>query len=71
MAYDWPGNVRDLQKVERSNILRALRDSDWKVKGEGDVALRLGLKPSTLQSRMKKLGITRPQLVAEPGFDSG
>jgi formate hydrogenlyase transcriptional activator len=50
----------DLQDVERSNILRALRDSGWKVKGEGNAASRLGLKPSTLQSRMKTLGITRP-----------
>ena len=50
----------DLQNVERSNILRALRDSGGKVKGEGNAASRLGLKPSTLQSRMKRLGITRP-----------
>jgi transcriptional regulator with GAF, ATPase, and Fis domain len=50
----------DLQNVERSNILRALGDSGWKVKGEGNAASRLGLKPSTLQSRMKTLGITRP-----------
>jgi transcriptional regulator with GAF, ATPase, and Fis domain len=51
---------RDLHDVERANILHALRGSDWKVKGEGNAASRLGLKPSTLQSRMKTLGITRP-----------
>ena len=51
---------RDLHDVERANILHALRASDWKVKGEGNAASRLGLKPSTLQSRMKTLGITRP-----------
>ena len=50
----------DLKNVERSKILRALRDSSWKVKGEGNAASRLGLKPSTLQSRMKTLGIARP-----------
>jgi transcriptional regulator with GAF, ATPase, and Fis domain len=55
-----PSLKHDLQNVERSNILRALRDSRWKVKGEGNAASRLGLKPSTLQSRMKRLGITRP-----------
>jgi transcriptional regulator of acetoin/glycerol metabolism len=50
----------DLETVERSNILRALEASDWKVKGEGNAASRLGLKPSTLRSRMKKLGIAKP-----------
>jgi len=50
----------DLQEVERARILSALRDSGWKIKGEGNAASRLGLKPTTLQSRMKKLGIKRP-----------
>jgi len=50
---------QDLEGVERANILRALEESDWKVKGEGNAASLLGLKPSTLRSRMKKLGITR------------
>jgi formate hydrogenlyase transcriptional activator len=51
---------QDLQDVERSKILNALRVSGWRVKGEGNAASRLGLKPSTLQSRMKALGIARP-----------
>jgi transcriptional regulator with GAF, ATPase, and Fis domain len=51
---------QDLHSVERSRILRALQDSGWKVKGDGNAASRLGLKPSTLQSRMKRLGIERP-----------
>ena len=55
-----PSLKHDLQNMERSNILRALRDSGWKVKGEDNAASRLGLKPSTLQSRMKTLGIKRP-----------
>jgi PAS domain S-box-containing protein len=50
----------DLETVERSNILRALEESGWKVKGAGNAASRLGLKPSTLRSRMKKLGIAKP-----------
>jgi transcriptional regulator with GAF, ATPase, and Fis domain len=50
----------DLETVERSNILRALEESGWKVKGEGNAASRLGLKPSTLRSRMKKLEIAKP-----------
>ncbi len=51
---------QDLHSVERARILRALQESGWKVKGDGNAASRLGLKPSTLQSRMKRLGITRP-----------
>ncbi len=55
------GSLRqDLEGIERANIQRALTESDWKVKGEGNAASCLGLKPSTLRSRMKKLGITRP-----------
>jgi transcriptional regulator with GAF, ATPase, and Fis domain len=50
----------DLETVERSNILRALEESDWKVKGEGNAASLLGMKPSTLRSRMRKLEIEKP-----------
>lgn len=99
VAYDWPGNIRelqniieraiilspgrdlilaeslhvpgaepppsngllkqDLERVERQQIVDALDASNWKVKGEGNAASRLGLKPSTLRSRMKRLGIQR------------
>jgi transcriptional regulator with PAS, ATPase and Fis domain len=98
-AYDWPGNIRELQNVieraiilssgpdlalaeplvptgsqppkatgvlrtdldrlERQRILDALQASDWKIKGEGNAASLLGLKPSTLRSRMKRLGVER------------
>jgi transcriptional regulator with GAF, ATPase, and Fis domain len=51
--------TQNLEDVERSNILRALEESDWKVKGEGNAASRLGINPNTLRSRMKKLGISR------------
>jgi formate hydrogenlyase transcriptional activator len=49
-----------LEDVERGHIVMTLEDCDWKVRGEGGAAERLGLKRSTLQSRMKKLGIRRP-----------
>jgi transcriptional regulator with GAF, ATPase, and Fis domain len=51
----------DLKSIEREHILEVLTKSGWKIKGEGNAADRLGLKPSTLRSRMKKLGIERPR----------
>lgn len=100
MAYDWPGNIRELQNVceraiilstgrklvlsdsftrtsgrasdpdeslraslretERQQILHALEKTEWKIKGNRNAASRLGMKPSTLRSRMKNLDIKRP-----------
>jgi formate hydrogenlyase transcriptional activator len=96
-AYDWPGNIRELQNViersviltageelnvaipelagtppaqslpkpqasasgERDVILRALKASGGVISGPGGAASRLGLKRTTLQSRMKKLRVGR------------
>jgi transcriptional regulator with GAF, ATPase, and Fis domain len=109
MAYDWPGNIRELQNVieravitasagrlsfdlptdahpknpspadaqpsteetaiitddemrrrERENVLAALKRTKWKLSGEDGAAELLGIKPTTLASRMKKMGIERP-----------
>ena len=49
-----------LEDVERVHILAALESCDWKVKGRGNAAERLGLKEGTLRARMKKLDIHRP-----------
>ena len=46
--------------VERARIMSALEKSQWKIKGEGNAASHLGVTPSGLRSRMKRLGITRP-----------
>ncbi|MCK7473742.1 MAG: hypothetical protein MZV49_09830 [Rhodopseudomonas palustris] len=46
--------------MEREHILKVLQKTHWKVNGEGSAAAILGLKPSTLRFRIKKLGITRP-----------
>jgi formate hydrogenlyase transcriptional activator len=54
-----PRSSRLEQTAERERIFQALRDSDGKVAGPEGAAARLGLRRTTLQSRMKKLGIER------------
>jgi PAS domain S-box-containing protein len=51
--------AKELEELERVNIVRALQSSDWKVSGERGAARRLGMNPSTLASRMKVLGISK------------
>jgi formate hydrogenlyase transcriptional activator len=53
-------NGETLDEVQRAYILEVLQACDWKIHGENGAAERLGLKRTTLQSRMKKLGIERP-----------
>jgi transcriptional regulator with GAF, ATPase, and Fis domain len=53
--------AREIEELERRNYRRALDAAGWKVAGEGGAAALLGMKPSTLSSRMKALGISRPQ----------
>ena len=96
MAYNWPGNIRELRNVieraliitqgttlelrdwaagegaasearfrsledvEREHILAVLEQKGWRVSGPKGAASLLGLKPTTLEARMKKLGIERP-----------
>ncbi|HET9888319.1 MAG TPA: sigma 54-interacting transcriptional regulator, partial [bacterium] len=50
----------ELQELERANTLRALQAADWKISGDKGAADLLGLKPNTLASRMRALGIQRP-----------
>ena len=49
-----------LEDVEREHILHVLGQTDWRVKGPDSASDRLRMQPSTLRSRMKKLGIVRP-----------
>ena len=46
--------------VERAHLVQVLERCQWTVEGPGQAADRLGLKPSTLRDRMKKLGLARP-----------
>jgi len=50
-----------LTEVERRHIVRILGDVRWRIEGPGGAAQILGLKPSTLRSRMQKLGVARPR----------
>ena len=49
-----------LENAEREHIVRALGETKWVIGGPTGAASRLGMKRTTLQSRMRKLGITRP-----------
>jgi len=50
-----------LAEVERNHILKILEATGWKIEGNNGAAQILGLAPSTIRSRMKKLGIKRPE----------
>jgi formate hydrogenlyase transcriptional activator len=49
-----------LADAEREHILRTLRETEWVLGGPKGAAARLDMKRTTLQSKMKKLGIARP-----------
>lgn len=51
----------EFRRHEQDNILAALNKSGWKIHGEGGAAEMLGVKPTTLISRIKKLGLKRPE----------
>lgn len=51
---------KQLDHVQRAHIVSVLESCGWKIKGKGNAAELLDLKPSTLYARMKKLGIKRP-----------
>ncbi|MCI0673150.1 MAG: sigma 54-interacting transcriptional regulator, partial [Myxococcaceae bacterium] len=51
--------LRTLEEMERDYILKVLEACRWKLEGQGGAADILGLKPSTLRSRMAKLEIER------------
>jgi len=51
-----------LRDSERDHILRALRESNWVIGGPDGAAARLGMKRTTLNSKMQKLAISRKPL---------
>jgi formate hydrogenlyase transcriptional activator len=53
-------SISTLEDAERHHILRALRQTEWRIAGPKGAAAILGMKRTTLQARMRKLGIRRP-----------
>ncbi len=52
--------IADLRLVEREHIISVLEETAWRISGPNGAATRLGLPPSTLRSKMKKLDIVKP-----------
>jgi formate hydrogenlyase transcriptional activator len=74
LTFELPGEGRidnrmeefNIERVERETVLRALASTAWVIEGPRGAALRLGLNPSTLRSRMRKLGIRRKEKMQFP-----
>jgi hydrogenase-4 transcriptional activator len=59
---DSPGQIlteEDIRLQEKANLEAALNKTAWKIYGTGGAAEPLGLKPTTLLSRIKKMGIEK------------
>jgi formate hydrogenlyase transcriptional activator len=57
---DRPPITGTLADAEREHILAVLRETGWVLSGPNGAAVKLAMKRTTLQSKMKKLGISRP-----------
>ena len=58
------GNDQTLEAAERTHILAILKETRWVLGGARGAAARLGMNRSTLQFRLRKLGIVRPDICA-------
>jgi len=52
--------LKTFEEMEQEYILRVLKTTNWKIKGRDGASTILGLPPSTLRSRIKKLGLKKP-----------
>jgi transcriptional regulator with GAF, ATPase, and Fis domain len=60
----------EMQRKERDNLLVVLEKTRWKIKGADGAAELLGVKPTTLLSRIKKMGLRREDGPPKDGFPS-
>jgi formate hydrogenlyase transcriptional activator len=58
-SIDFPSSLSTLEEAEREHILRVLGETNWMIGGPAGAAFKLGMKRTTLQSKMRKLGISR------------
>jgi transcriptional regulator with GAF, ATPase, and Fis domain len=58
------GSLVSLDEVAKEHIRRVLDACGWQIDGQHGAAASLGLRPSTLRSRMKKLGLHKPSRVS-------
>ena len=49
-----------VKEIEKANILKAMNATEWRVYGNDGAASLLDIKPTTLASRLKKLGLEKP-----------
>lgn len=59
-GWSFDDRQEQMRYQERENIKAALKSTKWKISGVGGTAEMLGIKPTTLLSRMKKMSIERP-----------
>ena len=64
-----PQTAMTLTELEVEHIRAVLESTSWRVRGAGGAAERLGLKPTTLESRMARLGIARKKPGGPPGVE--
>ena len=55
-----PNHLRTLQDIEIDHITRVLEETGWRIEGPKGAAVILDINPSTLRTRMRKLGIKKP-----------
>jgi formate hydrogenlyase transcriptional activator len=60
LSHTTTSGTTTLEQAERQHILKALRESHWTIGGPTGAATMLGMKRTTLQSKMQKLAIARP-----------
>ena len=53
--------MRTLEDTEKSQILKILTETKWRIEGKDGAAAILGIHPSTLRARLHKLGMVRPE----------
>jgi transcriptional regulator with GAF, ATPase, and Fis domain len=54
-----PPSLKSMQETEKDHIQRVLQSTNWRIDGDKGAALILDMNPSTLRSRMRKLGIQK------------